>query len=75
MQQWRRSAAVSHSEPHIVTVDVSKAFDAVNVEKLLQIATPILQSSQYLMVKYSEVSGSNLLCFIPRFLESVSQIM
>ncbi len=55
VQQWRRSDATGRREPYVVTVDVSKAFDAVLVEKLLQIAMPILQSSQYLMVKYSEV--------------------
>ena len=55
IQQWRQSLAVHPSEPHLVTVDVSKAFDAVRVEKLLHMATPILQSSQYLMVKYAEV--------------------
>ena len=48
-----------------MTVDVSKAFDAVHVDKLLQIATPILQSSQYLMVKYAEVTCLSL--FSPKF--------
>lgn len=60
VQQWRQIAANCYSEPYIVTVDVSKAFDAVHVEKLLQLATPLLQSSHYLMVKYAEVTCLSL---------------
>lgn len=56
VQGWRQQSGSTPIDPFIVTVDVSKAFDAVNIDRLLQITLPFLQSSQYLMVKYAEVS-------------------
>lgn len=53
--EWKKAAGQCPAEPYIVTVDVSRAFDAVCVDRLLKIASPVLQSSQYLMVKYAEV--------------------
>ncbi len=43
--------------PYIVCVDVSKAFDNVDVRKLLDIVEPLLLSPEYLIVKYAEVSS------------------
>ena len=42
-------------QPYLVTVDIKRAFDAVDIDKMVALAQPILQSSQYLMVKFSEV--------------------
>ena len=57
LQLWRTLGAAGGEPPqaYIVTVDVSKAFDAVDVELLLQIIEPLLASPQYLVVKYAEV--------------------
>ena len=59
VQQWRQAAQPDGStplEPFLVTVDVSKAFDGININRLLQIARPVLRNLEYLMVKYAEVS-------------------
>lgn len=45
----------SGSKPYIVSVDVSRAFDHVDVSILLDIVTPLLQSEQYMILKYSEI--------------------
>ncbi len=41
--------------PYIVSVDVSRAFDHVDVATLLDLVTQLLQSQQYLVIKYSEI--------------------
>jgi len=41
--------------PYIVSVDVSRAFDHVDVTTLLDLVTQLLQSEKYLVVKYSEI--------------------
>lgn len=48
--------------PYIVSFDVSRAFDNVDVAQLLLLVEPLLQQPQYLMVKYTEVSGSFTSC-------------
>lgn len=55
-QDWAQAAAHSPLELYIVTVDVSRAFDNVCVDRLLNIVAPVLQSRLYLMVKYAQVS-------------------
>ena len=59
VQQWRQAAPLDGCtplEPFLVTVDVSKAFDGININRLLLIARPVLRNLEYLMVKYAEVS-------------------
>jgi telomerase reverse transcriptase len=41
--------------PYIVSVDVSRAFDHVDVTTLLDLVTQLLLSEKYLVVKYSEI--------------------
>ena len=41
--------------PFIVSFDVSRAYDNVDVSQLLLLVEPLLQQPQYLMVKYAEV--------------------
>ena len=41
--------------PYIVSFDVSRAYDNVDVAQLLQLVEPLLQQPNYLMVKYAEV--------------------
>ena len=48
--------------PYIVSFDVSRAFDNVDVAQLLLLVEPLLQQPQYLMVKYTEVSVSFTSC-------------
>lgn len=47
--------AGSRAEPYIVSVDVSRAFDNVDVDLLLGIVEPLLRSPEYLILKYTEV--------------------
>ena len=50
--------------PHIVSVDVSRAFDNIDAGMLLGIIEPLLRSPEYLIIKYSEVWPlSDLHCF------------
>ena len=41
--------------PYMVSFDVSRAYDSVDVAQLLLLVEPLLQQPHYLMVKYSEV--------------------
>lgn len=45
----------SNLVPYIVSIDVSRAFDHVDVNTLLDIVAPLLQSDQYLVLKYTEI--------------------
>ena len=45
-----------HGKPYIVSIDVSRAFDNIDAQKLLSVVEPLLQSQEYLIVKYAEVS-------------------
>ena len=40
---------------YIVSADVSRAFDCVDVERLLRVTEPLLSSPEYLLVKHVEV--------------------
>lgn len=62
VKRWRacRSGGGGQAQPYLVTVDIKRAFDAVDIKKLVALAQPILQSSQYLMVKFSEVDTRNV---------------
>ena len=49
--------ASTHSvQPYIVSVDITRAFDNINVSKLMQMVEPLFQCERYLLVKYQEVS-------------------
>ena len=43
-------------QPYIVSVDIRRAFDNINVSKLMQMVEPLFQCERYLLVKYQEVS-------------------
>lgn len=43
-------------QPYVVSVDVSRAFDSVNIPRLLQLVEPLFRRPEYLMVRYSEVT-------------------
>ncbi|KAG1670365.1 hypothetical protein FOA52_000125 [Chlamydomonas sp. UWO 241] len=62
VERWRATRAAggggSAAPLYIVVVDVRKAFDSIDIERLLQIVDPVLSSSGYTMVKYCEVGGS-----------------
>ena len=45
-----------HGMPYIVSIDVSRAFDNIDAEKLLRVVEPLFKSQEYLIVKYAEVS-------------------
>ena len=45
-----------HGMPYIVSIDVSRAFDNIDAEKLLRVVEPLFKSQEYLVVKYAEVS-------------------
>ena len=49
------SSSSSKLGPYIVSVDVSRAFDHVDVTTLLELVSQLLQSENYLVVKYSEI--------------------
>jgi telomerase reverse transcriptase len=44
--------------PHIVSLDVTRAFDHVDIRTLLSLVEPLLQSEHYLVLKYTEVVPS-----------------
>ena len=39
----------------MVSFDVSRAFDSINVSRLLDLVEPLLRQREYLLVKYVEV--------------------
>lgn len=47
--------------PYIVSVDVSRAFDNIDADMLLEIVEPLLRSPEYLIIKYSEVGAETRL--------------
>ena len=63
IRSWKVSNALVMSrktvkavkKPYIVSVDVSRAFDHVDVTTLLDLVTPLFHSHQYLILKYNEI--------------------
>lgn len=58
IQQWRRGRRGLEGgplEPYILTMDVSRAFDTINIGLLHQIIEPILREPRYHFIKYFEV--------------------
>ena len=49
------ASRVAGGMPYIVSVDISRAFDNIDADKLLGIIEPLLRSPEYLIVKYAEV--------------------
>lgn len=49
------ASRVAGGVPYIVSVDISRAFDNIDADKLLGIIEPLLRSPEYLIVKYAEV--------------------
>lgn len=65
LQQWRAAEREGVDlTPCILTADVSRAFDAIDVTRLLPMAMPLLRQPEYLMVKYAEVICNNVLPFV-----------
>lgn len=56
-QAWRQQLSCDAAQPYILTVDITKAFNAIQIERLLKLAIAVLQHSDYLMVKYASVSA------------------
>lgn len=59
LRQWRAKRAASPGGavpvPYLVSADVSRAFDNVDANKLIDIVEPMLRSQEYLIVKHIEV--------------------
>lgn len=57
-QQLRRSSKHPAQAPelHLISADVSQAYDSINVSKLMSIVEPLLKSPHYLIMKHVEVS-------------------
>ncbi len=53
------SAGAPPPAPYLVSFDVSRAFDSVNVSRLLDLVEPLLRQREYLLVKYVEVRVSS----------------
>ena len=49
-------ASPHSAQPYIVSVDITRAFDNIDVTKLMQLVEPLFQCERYLLVKYQEVS-------------------
>lgn len=64
VQQWRSAAGKDGAvaPAYILTVDVSKAFDTVNTDLLLDMAKPLLRSHTYTIAKWREVSNGTCRC-------------
>ncbi|BDA46320.1 probable telomerase reverse transcriptase [Coccomyxa sp. Obi] len=62
LRQWRAKRAASPGAapmPYLVSADVSRAFDNVDADKLINIVEPMLRSQEYLIVKHMEVMPAN----------------
>ena len=61
LQRWRAACATQQApsqtpqQPHVLSVDVTCAFDSIDTELMLAIVAPILQSHEYLIFRYTEV--------------------
>ena len=57
-QQLRRSCKDPAQAPqlHLISADVSQAYDSIDVSKLMSIVEPLLKSPHYLIMKHAEVS-------------------
>ena len=42
---------------YVVAADVSRAFDGVDIDRLLRIAEPLLRAPEYVLVKHVEVGS------------------
>jgi hypothetical protein len=63
LRQWRAKRAGcgrTAPVPYIVSADVSRAFDHVNADKLIDIVEPMLRSQEYLIIKHVEVRNALL---------------
>lgn len=63
LRQWRAKRAGCGGTapvPYIVSADVSRAFDHVNADKLIDIVEPMLRSQEYLIIKHVEVRNALL---------------
>jgi telomerase reverse transcriptase len=64
VRRWRAAAAAAAAAgapppvPHLVSADVTRAFDHVDIPSLLALAEPLLRSEQYLVLRYHEVAPS-----------------
>ncbi len=59
LRQWRAKragCAGAAPVPYLVSADVSRAFDHVNADKLIDIVEPMLRSQEYLIIKHVEVN-------------------
>lgn len=58
---WRAAAAQQEGsaapQPFIITADVARAFDCINACQLMPLLDRLLQSPQYTLIKYVEVSA------------------
>lgn len=45
--------------PYIVSVDVTRAFDHIDIAALLALVEPLLRHEEYLVLKYTEVRGKS----------------
>lgn len=62
LQRWQSSAAgqqglgpSNQQRPHLLSVDITRAFDSIDTELMLAIVAPVLQSHEYLIFRYLEV--------------------
>ena len=57
-QQLRRSCKDPGQAPqlHLISADVSQAYDSIDISKLMSIVEPLLKSPHYLIMKHTEVS-------------------
>ena len=58
VNSWKQQLVSGSAQPYILTVDITKAFNAIRIDKLLKLAADVLQSSDYLMIKYASVIPS-----------------
>jgi hypothetical protein len=72
LRRWRAARAgggPAAAPVHIVSADVSRAFDRVDAGKLLEIVALLLGSQEYLIVKHVEVQRAPQFCHCTCFLQ------
>ena len=57
LRKWRAASCAKQlpALPYIVSADISRAFDAVDAGVVLDLIAPLLQSPEYLVLRYVEV--------------------
>ena len=56
VRKWRAAPGAGNPpRAYVVSADISRAFDHIDVDRLLAVVEPLLQAPEYVIIKYVEV--------------------